>query len=419
MNGEYTIYVRDKDMNIVGMVDDYKEFTATLQFCDVGTWQIKISCASPHAELFQPNTGIVVHRKGVERVLMSGTVTGIQKYWTVDEDSGAGAFIITGYDDNYIAKNHICYPDPLQPIDRQDWDTDAHTDFSAARSIEGLISANSGADSVTSENRAPAGYDTPGDRNPAWPYDNFGDKVPYSVRYDNLLDAVKPIATKSGLGWRNVYDHETRKIKLECWQVKDLSQLIRFSPEIGNLKQFVYSQNAPKCTRAILGARGDGHLRYVKTYTDKDSEDYWGIIAEQFFDVTDVPIMRDKDSGSPILDPNYQGETLKTLEDAQRLMDQKGASHLKENGPTGNLQLYPLDTPQSMFGRDWWIGDKVTCIVDGDVHSDPVTKVVISDTADGTTVTPSLGAQGTTESANVFTEIKALWRQISELKSRR
>ncbi|WP_274911806.1 Gp37-like protein [Streptomyces sp. WZ-12] len=424
MNGEYTIYVRDKDMNIVGMVDDYKEFTATLQFCDVGTWQLKISCASQHAKLFQPNTGIVVHRKGVDRVLFSGTVTGIQKYWTVDEDSGPGALIVTGYDDNYIAKYHVCYPDPLQPISHQDWDTDANTDFPSSRALEGLISANAGYDSKSSPFRVPAGYDTPGDGRQDWPYDTFGDPVPYSVRYDNLLDAVKPIATKSGIGWRNAYDHQDRKIRLECWEVKDLSKLVRFSPEIGNLKEFVYSMNAPKCTRAVIGARGEAHLRYVESYTNAEAEEaekFWGIVAEQFFDATDVPIMRDAKApwSDPIIDPNYTGQGDMNLDKALSMIHQKGDTHLRENGPSSNLQLYPLDTPQCMFGRDWWIGDIVSCIIDGDVHSDPVTKVTISDSASGTSLTVSLGAQGTTASANVYTEIQSLWRQLNELKSRR
>ncbi|MFE7113944.1 siphovirus ReqiPepy6 Gp37-like family protein [Streptomyces sp. NPDC057654] len=394
------------------MIDDYLEFTAVLKHCDTGQWTLKVQAGRPHSELLQPGCGIVVYRDGIERPILSGPIQGIQKYWTVDTDSGAGALFVSGTDDNAIIQGRACYPDTSSPLDKQSKTADAASDQLASHALQSLIDRNCGVSAL--DGRRPFHYVTP-TATGSWRYDEYGPVTPYSVRFDNLRDAVKAIAESGNIGWRNIYEPESRYIRLDTFPLQDRTDSVRFSPELGNLKEYVYSMTAPKATRVIVAAQGEGRERFIRSYVDSDSEAYWGFTAELFVDARDIPVKKGKD-GSPVLASEVDSGT--TLQAALVTMDQRGQTALAENAPQGNLQVYPIDTPSCTFGRDWWIGDKVTCLVDGTVHQDIVRQVTISDTAEGSTITPNIGNQGTEAPTNVFGEIKALWKRVNLLSTR-
>ncbi|MFE7313816.1 siphovirus ReqiPepy6 Gp37-like family protein [Streptomyces sp. NPDC057555] len=410
--GEYKIIVRDRHLSPIGIVDDYTEFNAILKHCDTGQWTLKMNAGLPHTKLFQPGHGIIVYREGVDRPIMSGQLQGIQKYWTVDTDSGDGAFFFTGSDDNSIVQSHIAYPDTFVPLDKQTRTADAQVNLRASHALQAVINRNCGTQSL--DDRRPYGYVTP-TYDGEWKYDEYGPVTPYSLRFDNLRDGVKAIAEAGGIGWRNLYDPDSRTIRLETYQVRDRGDSVRFSPELGNLKEVVYSMTAPKVTRAIVAAQGEGRERFIKAYVDKDAEAYWGIKAETFVDARDVPLKKGQ-SGEPALAGETDAGT--TVQSAMAVLDQRGREALDQGQAAGNLQLYPIDTLQCTFGRDWWLGDTVACVVDGTVHKDIVRQVTISDTADGSTITPNIGNQGTDNPTNVFGDIKALWRRVNQLSTR-
>ncbi|GGP72067.1 siphovirus ReqiPepy6 Gp37-like family protein [Streptomyces melanogenes] len=409
--GEYRVIVRDAQLVPIGMVDDYLSLEMVSKFNDVGAWTLKINAGRYHAKLFQPGCGIAVYREGVTAPILSGPVQGIQKYWTVDTDSGDGALFITGVDDNQLVASRLAFPAPGNPADQQTRVSDSATDREAAYALQSLIDWNAGSHSRS--DRRPINYATP--NGSTWPYDHWGPKVPFSVRFDNLRDVVRPIAEAGQLGWRNVYDPESRSIRLETYRVQDRSDVVRFSPDLGNLKQIVYSQTAPKVTRVIVAAQGEGKDRWIKQYTDADAEAYWGLIAEAFVDARDIPLVKGADGKAALAAKTEEGTTVAT---AQATMDQRAAAALSEGQAVGNMQVYPIDTPTCTYGVHWRLGDKVTCLVDGTVHQDIVRQVTISDSADGSTITPNIGNQGTDQPSNVFSEIKALWRRVNQLSTR-
>ncbi|MEU5439108.1 hypothetical protein AB0G73_38070, partial [Streptomyces sp. NPDC020719] len=94
------------------MIDDYLSLEMVLKFNDAGQWMLKINSGRPHARLLQPGCGIAVYREGVPLPVMSGPVQGIQKYWTVDTDSGDGALFITGADNNTLVASRLAWPEP-------------------------------------------------------------------------------------------------------------------------------------------------------------------------------------------------------------------------------------------------------------------------------------------------------------------
>ncbi|MFE9120875.1 siphovirus ReqiPepy6 Gp37-like family protein [Streptomyces sp. NPDC007172] len=409
--GEYRVIVRDAQLIPIGMVDDYLSLEMVLKFNDVGQWTLKINAGRSHARLFQPGCGIAVYREGVALPIMSGPIQGIQKYWTVDEDSGDGALWITGADDNLIVASRLAFPDPGNPVEQQTRAADSAANRESAYALESLVDWNAG--SHARGDRRTAGYATPDGA--TWPYDRWGPKTPFSARFDNLRDVIRPIADAGQLGWRNVYDPESHTIRLETYQVQDRTDTIRFSPDLGNLKQVIYSQTAPKVTRAIVAAQGEGKDRWIKQYIDGDAEAYWGMVAEQFVDARDIPLVKGKDGKAALAPNTEQGTTVATV---QATMDQRAAAALSEGQAVGNMQVYPIDTPSQTFGVHWRLGDRVTCLVDGTVQQDIVRQVTISDSADGSTITPSIGNQGTDAPTNVFGEIKALWRKVNALSTR-
>ncbi|MFD0407289.1 hypothetical protein DR950_36090 [Kitasatospora xanthocidica] len=407
---EYRVLVRDRDLNPIGQVDDFLEFQAVLRYCDTGHWQIKIMAGTPHAQLFQPGHGIVAYREGVDKPIASGPIQTVEKYWTVDTDSGPGGLIISGCDDNYILEAHVAYPNPELPVTNQDRASYTNGGVRAAQAVEEMVSRNAGA--LALDGRTPARFGTPdGDKKP---WHQFGKVTPFNLQWDNLRDGLKPVCDAGNVGWRTVYDAESRTIQLDVFEPQDRSGHIRFSADLGNLKEFVYSLKAPKYTRAIVAAQGQGAERYIKEYIDRESEEYWGIISELFVDARDIPVKKVSASdGTPVA----ADEDVK-VEDALAALDAKGQQALLDNGPQGNLQLYPIDTPQQTFGKDWFLGDTVTCIVDGEEHRDIVRQVTIEVNSNGHSITPVIGDQGTDSPANVFNEIKKLWQRVRELSAR-
>ncbi|WP_370422492.1 hypothetical protein AB8O64_29800 [Streptomyces sp. QH1-20] len=114
-------------------------------------------------------------------------------------------------------------------------------------------------------------------------------------------------------------------------------------------------------------------------------------------------------AAKPVVVEHY----LKAVQDAAK-------AALKEGERTGHFQVYPIDTPQCQFGRDYYIGDIVSVEADSQTITDAVKEVTITVDDGGrvNTVTPKVGDQGTGEPLNLYKQVFEMREKLRKLEAR-
>ncbi|MGW2596967.1 Gp37-like protein [Streptomyces klenkii] len=79
-----------------------------------------------------------------------------------------------------------------------------------------------------------------------------------------------------------------------------------------------------------------------------------------------------------------------------------------------------MDTRQLKFGRDYFVGDKVTVAVDGEEYTDVVREVNLSVEDGGrvSAVTPKIGDQGTGSPLNLYNTVFEMREKLRKLEAR-
>ncbi|MGJ3559639.1 Gp37-like protein [Streptomyces sp. INA 01156] len=218
----------------------------------------------------------------------------------------------------------------------------------------------------------------------------FGREVSDNVQWDVIGAKLESWIDTTTAGYRFVWDPNEKVINLHIYTPRDLSKNVRFSTDLGNLREFTWSLTAPTVTRVIVACQGSGKNRYLYQQIDHESEEEWGIQVEQFLDRRDLPI-KAPDHGSPrqgglVCD----GRAVRHGSASRQGRCHRGSVSGRQNG---NFQIYPVDTPLVKFGRDYFVGDLVTIAIDGTEYVDIVREVSITVDQGGQTetVSPTIG----------------------------
>ncbi|MBD0739834.1 siphovirus ReqiPepy6 Gp37-like family protein [Streptomyces sp. CBMA29] len=407
----YRIEVRNRDLNRVGEVDTWISLDFTVAYCAQGSWQLLIKNNTPQAQLFEKGGGVAIYQDGVDTPVLTGACEVFQKYWTVEQHTNVGSVYISGHCDNKLAYSRLAFPDPAKPIATQ-WSSPTATRTVTGGSSTALWNeVNKAMGPGALPDRRAGGLVLDG----AFP---AGAPISDSLRYDVLGDKFADwIAKNPGTGYRFVYDPDARQINFRVFQPRDLTQQIRFSPELGNLREFVYSVTAPSVTRAIVACQGDGNARYIYQQVNTAIEQEWGLQAEAFVDRRDLGIVTSS-TGTPVkADPTMTDADFNA---AVQAVEDAASSALADGAPKGNLQIYPIDTPQVQFGRDYFVGDMVTAYIDGVAYSDVLRQVTISVDDGGKTlsVAPVIGDQGTGNPLNLYSVVSDMRDRVRKLETR-
>jgi hypothetical protein len=104
-------------------------------------------------------------------------------------------------------------------------------------------------------------------------------------------------------------------------------------------------------------------------------------------------------------------------------MDQAADEALTAGAAQGNLTVAPVDTPLLQFGRDYTVGDIVSCQVRDGFFTDVVREIVITlDAAGGYVSRASIGSPDSTDSnaiARQFAYIARIFTRLRRLETRR
>lgn len=407
----YRVEVFDRDLKRVGEIDEWLSLDFSVRLRQEGSWQLLIKDGTPQAQLIQKGGGIVIWQDGVSKPVLSGQVDSYQKYWTKLQHTGPGSVYIAGKCHNTLAYRRLAFPDPTKTVANQ----------YLSRLYSRTVKETHAGHAVYAELRNALGPGALADRRVA--NVNFTDStaglsLSDTLRFDVIGNKLEEWCETRNTGYRFIYNPDTQKIDLEIFEPRDLSKLVRFSPELGNLREYIWTLSAPKVTRAIVGADGENRERYYYQKVDTASETEWGLQIEQFVDRRDIPLKLDLNTGQPV--KSDASMTTTDYNDAVAAVQEAASDALTEGEKNGNFQIYPIDTETCAFGKHYFVGDKVTVSIDGTEYSDIVREVVVSVDDAGNTqdVQPKIGQQGTGEPLNLYKTVYDMQKKLRKLEAR-
>jgi hypothetical protein len=406
----YRIEVRDRDLNRVGEIDTWMKLDLVVRYCQAGSWTLLIKAGTPQADLLQKGGGVAIYQDGVDKPILTGPIESFQHYWTVEQHTEAGSLYVGGPCDNKLAYQRLAFPNPAKTIAQQYSGVATRTVSEKAGTAVWQELSSALGPAAVADRRAP------GVVFPTVP--NLGGQVDDSLRFDVLGTKFEEWIDTKNTGYRFVYDPNLKKIVLDVFTPQDRSADVRFSRELGNLREYIWTLSAPSTTRAIVACQGDGAERYIYQKINADAEAEWGTIRETFIDRRDLGLKTNPSTGQAMKATTDMTDA--DFESAKAAVIDAADSALSDGAPNGNFQIYPIDTPQIQFGRDYFVGDVVTVVADGTEYSDLVREVdiTIEDGGKTQTVSPKIGEQGTGNPLNLYKTVFEMREKLRKLETR-
>ncbi|MGW4446445.1 Gp37-like protein [Streptomyces sp. NPDC004682] len=407
----------DKDLKRVGEIDEWISLDFTVRLGQEGAWQLLIKDGTRQSDLIQKGGGIAIWQEGVDKPVLSGPVDTFQKYWTKLQHTGPGSLYIAGKCHNTLAYRRLAFPDPSKAVTDQwksvHWQRLVNPLKAMEENIWEELNNSLGPGAVSNRRVPGINWGDEPDVNPIpWPI------VRDYLRMDVIGGKLEDWFTSKGVAYRFIYNAETQQIDFDVFRPRDLSKEVRFSPELGNLREYVWTLQAPKLTRAIVGCGGEKRERYYYQKIDADSEAEWGMSVEQFVDRGDIQLKVDLNTGEPVKSDPDMADT--DVADAKKAAEDAADQAFSEGAKDGNFQIYPIDTPECAFGKHYFVGDRVTVAVDGTEYTDVVREVTISVDDAGNTqdVAPKIGQQGSGSPLNLYKTVSEMQKKLRRLEAR-
>jgi hypothetical protein len=404
----YEIFIRDANFKRVGQITDFNKLEIIPRFNTVGSFALDLPTDCDASRyLIKNKTGIIVKKDG--KPIFSGTVLSRNRSFSASGDT----MTFSGNDDNAYLSYRLAYPVISGDFSLGDYDVRTGA---AETVMKQYVDVNAGPSAPITDRRV---FSIEADA-------GLGSIVTGRGRFETLLDLLSSLALNGGgLGFRVVQVDD--QLQFQVYQPSDKTRSAFFSPLLGNLSAFDYSNDYPEANMIIVGGGGEGASRIIKWKQDNESIVNFGRF-ESFVDQRN------------------------TSDDAE--LEQSVDEALTNGAEKNTFNFTPIDTPQLAFGRDYGLGDKVSVVITQPdevidvetlyyfisayqtvpVQSERVRKIqeklitiqdvvrevkVIID-SNGETISPSVGNDDSHSSSiiGIFDRMKKLTRRISNLERR-
>lgn len=367
---DITVEIRSAALGRLGQVsmELINDLKITRRFCNVGGWTMTLPSESKECvQLAQPGRGLIVtYSKGAfSRTLMSGPVLNWTDEANSDDIQGTTSFI--GADDNIILADALAWPEPgnadptTQKVanDIRTGNAEAVIRQYVAFNIADGDTAVPPATTWATADRKIVGFGLQAVNQ------NRGATVTGNARFDQMGKLIGDLALAGGVGFDIVQTTATKR-ELQIFVPSDKSKIIRMDIDNDLLDKTSYGFGAPTGTRFIVAGQGEGTQRQMVIAKAPAIETQWGRKVEIFKDRRDTA------------DPTQ--------------LTQEATQGIADNGRTiTSLSVTPSDNVTMVFGRDWFLGDKVGVVVDSQELSAVVTEAIISISENGVLVAATIG----------------------------
>jgi hypothetical protein len=220
-----------------------------------------------------------------------------------------------------------------------------------------------------------------------------GGTVSGNARFQTLQSTAYALAQTGAVGY--AVEQLGTNLEFQVYLPTDKTATIRMDMDNNKLSRAMYAYASAKVTRAIIGGGGQAELREfleVTTTASQAAETEWSRRIEVFSD----------SRGS----------------DTTAQLAQSGKELLVDDGKTiVQMSVTPSDDFNMRFGQDWYLGDKVTVVINDLEASAVVTEVGISIDADGVRLGATVGTPvGIEYEARVLAKTNELQQRISNLE---
>lgn len=352
------IEVRDPSLIRVGQFrpGDLVGAKFVLRFNNVGAWEMKLPSGNRLGELLRlPGYGIVVTGPD-DTVIFSGPTMSAKLEQTADNIQGD--WTITGASDDLILQERLAYPTPST--------ADVTAQVTAYDSRQG--NAETVLKQYVNVNIGPGAPVERQVANLTIQEDSLrGELVQANARFEQLQTLLYDLAQTGEVGYtiQQVEDY----LEFQVYEPSDKSQIVRLDLYNQKLSRAGYSYGVAKVTRAIVGGQGEAQWRRFAEVSNTESEQAetdWGRRIEVFKDERST---RNNDA-----------------------LIQSGLELLVDDGKTiTETSVTPSDDLNMRFAVDWYLGDRVTVVIDNLETSAVVTEVGIAIGADGVRIGATVG----------------------------
>lgn len=258
------------------------------------------------------------------------------------------------------------------------------SNMNAEEVIKSYVNSNLGANALAF--RTPEGFTVESLHSPS-----LGNPARGRARFDNLLELLQDIALPNLLieeSQRKPVHFYMDGLTFRVREVADLTDTIVLSKDLGNLKRFSYTSKASTGNYVYVGGKGsEGEREIIEWGNDEGSIPRYGLI-EEFIDAN---------SGEAITD-----------------LYATAIEHLAKSQDNTIFEAEPFDKPHMKLIDDYWVGDKVTAIVDGSEFKEVIREATITmNHGEGVRITPVIGTPDTRKQ-----ELITLYKTIRKLTSR-
>lgn len=372
---DYVVYVRNSANARIAELDDFTSLDLAMRFNRPGSWVLEIDYNAATDKGLGKGAGIIVVRDGT--TLFSGPVTRLERRWSTAGD----VLVASGPGDLIWLERGLALPEaPAQTYAASEYDVRTGA---AETAIKEYVDNNIGP-SAAAQRRAPA-FTIEADA-------AAGATVTGRARFHNLLELCQRLALAGGdLGFRVVQSGSG--LEFRVYPPVDKTASVIFSPELGNLLEFTYAQEAARINYVIAGGGGEGIARTFAEKGDSSSITTWGRV-EAFLDDRNTTVA---------------AELVQAID-----------TELDERAEQTALSIRPIDTAAMAFVDDWDLGDKVTVVAGSDTIEAVVREVRITLDASGEVVVPVVGSPGARnpEQPRIFSEIAQTDKRVGNLERR-
>lgn len=378
------IEVRNPALERIGQFrpEDLVGATFVLRYNNVGSWQMRLPYGNRLGEFLRlPGYGIIVTGPD-NTVIFSGPTISAKLVQTANNLQGD--WEITGASDDIILQERLAYPTPTTD-DVQEQTTPYDERSGATESVlKQYVNVNIGPSAPVSRQVSGLVIDTD---------TGAGAVVTGRARFDQMQEFFYDLAQLGGIGYKIAQSNGD--LLFSCYVPTDRSATIRMDMDNQKLSSSQYSYSAAKVTRAIVGGQGEDEWRRFVEVSNTDSQDaetVWNRRIEVFKDNRNS---RDND-----------------------ILTQAGQELLVDQGKTiVEMSVTPSDDINMKFAVDWYLGDKITIVVQDIEAKAVVTEIGIAIGADGVRIGATVGAPiGMTYESKLLAKTADVSKRVSNLE---
>lgn len=370
MNGTYTIYKREKDGSRGSVIAEFTSLEITLSWSELSKWTIE--GVTTDTVPLAAGDSVIIYRNGV--FFLGGIVQQVHCDCT-DPAAGVKYWTANGSDDTLMLSWRQVLADPIDLT--FDKDTYDQIEDCAYNRLIHYIDDCIGSGTVPSR-RISHKLVLPG-------RDSRGGEGVSAFRMKALDKVLKEIGTEDELYPYLIRSDSNGEYRIRIRASRDKTADLIISPDFGNVTAWSRKELMPEFNAVwvVSGDYSEGRL-YVYT-EDSESVKKYGRI-EQVVTRSDV---KPFDETEPI--PEDEETPMLTEEDVLSILEQEAETQLKEHGRKRTWTVEAAETREMAFLDDWQIGDRVTCVIDGEKFESRITEAKITYAEGIETVIPTVG----------------------------